>query len=210
METYEYSPACFNSTTLADARLIILTNEEDTSEVRWEKETPYLLDLISQKYQITSSTKILDYGCGIGRLAKGLIDRFDCLVVGTDIAPNMRVFATDYVRSPNFVVCNPIALDKMEMEFDLALSIWVLQHCFRPQDDITRIRNSLKYGGDFLVVNNNERVVPTTSGAWISDSIDMSELLRKNFKSTSFGLLDPAFVSQPTVDRTFVGYCRKF
>jgi hypothetical protein len=47
---------------------------------RWATETPYLADRIGTALGITATSMILD--CGIGRISKALIERFQCRVVG--------------------------------------------------------------------------------------------------------------------------------
>ena len=48
---------------------------------RWETETPYLADPIAEQLPITADSRVLDYGCGIGRLAHELIRRHGCRIV---------------------------------------------------------------------------------------------------------------------------------
>jgi hypothetical protein len=64
---------------LAEAMSIILTPEGSTTADRWETETPYLADLIGQQCALRPDSLVLDYGCGIGRLAHELISRHNCL-----------------------------------------------------------------------------------------------------------------------------------
>ena len=75
---------------------IILTPEDGMSSVhRWKTETPYLMSLIEK--HIVNGATVLDYGCGIGRLAKPLIEKHSCDVIGVDISPNMRALAASCV-----------------------------------------------------------------------------------------------------------------
>jgi 2-polyprenyl-3-methyl-5-hydroxy-6-metoxy-1,4-benzoquinol methylase len=132
-----YDPEVFAvGTDLQEAKNIILT-EEGTGyypDERWERETPYLTDLITEKCGITERTTVLDYGCGIGRLAKTLIDRTGCFVVGTDISYDMLALAVRYVASPRFVATPPNALD-LFYQFDVAISVWVLQHVINLKEE---------------------------------------------------------------------------
>ena len=68
-----YHPAVFHVNDIAQAMAVIMTPEGSTTAERWEIETPYLADLIAQELTITPDTLLLDYGCGIGRLAYELI-----------------------------------------------------------------------------------------------------------------------------------------
>jgi 2-polyprenyl-3-methyl-5-hydroxy-6-metoxy-1,4-benzoquinol methylase len=57
-----------------------------STEERWQVETPYVADLIGHALPtIRPGDLLLDYGCGVGRIAKELIARHRCRVVGVDI-----------------------------------------------------------------------------------------------------------------------------
>jgi SAM-dependent methyltransferase len=186
-----YSPQVFDVLNLESARGIILTQEGAAStDERWVTETPYLTDLIENSLSITSETVLIDYGCGVGRLSKELIARNGCRIIGVDISANMRAMAIDYVRSDRFFSCAPEMLDTLIQRgfvADAAFSVWVLQHCFAPSDDIARIHRSLAPGGSLFVVNNKHRAVPTNEG-WADDGVDIKSLLGKCFSLTSEGV----------------------
>ena len=134
-----YDPAVFNVDSISAAMQIILTPEDSTTEARWKTETPYLADLIGQQFDISPHSLLLDYGCGIGRMAKEVIVRHGCRVIGVDISPSMQALATKYVASDRFFACPPAMLDGLTERgviFDGALSIWVLQHCQYPAEDV--------------------------------------------------------------------------
>src|SRR6266478_5491073 len=108
MTTLTYLPQVFDVLNMQSAREVILTHEGAASaEERWVTETPYVADLIEKSLRITPETVLIDYGCGIGRLAKELITRHRCRVIGIDISINMRALAIDYVRSDRFFACSP-------------------------------------------------------------------------------------------------------
>ncbi len=99
----KYNPNIFDKKNLDEAKRIILTNEKDiTSQQRWENETPYLIESISNKIKIDNNSLIVDFGCGIGRLSKELINKYGCKVIGVDISSSMREHARSYVNSSNF------------------------------------------------------------------------------------------------------------
>ena len=86
-----YRPEIFEVGDLQSAKEIILTPEPDTTtEERWEYETPFLVDEIGRALTLDSTSFVLDYGCGVGRLAKELIKRHQCHVLGVDISSSMR------------------------------------------------------------------------------------------------------------------------
>jgi hypothetical protein len=69
--------AFFDRATLRDAMSVILTAQDSTTEHRWATETPYLTDLISRTARLSADSLVLDYGCGVGRMAKALIELRD-------------------------------------------------------------------------------------------------------------------------------------
>lgn len=193
-KTVTYNPAVFDVPDMAAAKHIILTPEGSTTELRWKVETPYVADLIGQSIPITPDTVLIDYGCGIGRMAKELIDRHQCSVVGVDISEKMRALASQYVNSERFKACSPEELDAMITEgkrFDAGISIWVLQHCLKPSEDIARIKLSLKKDARIFILNNIWRAVPTVEQFWTVDDIDIKTLLTKQFSLTREGVLPP-------------------
>jgi SAM-dependent methyltransferase len=189
-----YYPQLFDVKDSAQAKQIILTDEgpgADT-ETRWHHETPYLVELFGRTLSLRPNTLVTDYGCGIGRISKALIDTFGCGVIGVDISPNMRSLAVDYVGSDRFLAVSPAQYDLMVrngMRVDAAVAIWVLQHCLAPADDINRINGSLITGGGFFVLNMFQRLVPAVQEngpgqarfVWASDSIDIAAMLHATF-----------------------------
>ena len=137
---------------------------------------------------IPPGARVLDYGCGIGRMAKELIVRHGCRVIGVDISPSMRALSVEYVNSDSFFACPPAMLQVLidgGLRVDLAISIWVLQHCLTPAADIGYLRDALKLGGGLFVVNNIHRAVPTKEAGWASDGIDIKGTLAKVFSLQS-------------------------
>src|SRR5215813_6556282 len=97
--TAHYDPSIFSVNSLEQAKKVILTPEAGRStDERWEHETPHICNLIEHQMVIDANSVIVDYGCGVGRIAKELINRHKCHVIGADISPNMRALAASYVR----------------------------------------------------------------------------------------------------------------
>jgi len=206
MPQLTYNPAVFNVPDMRTAMQIILTAETWTTERRWEVETPYLAELIGQSIVITSDTVLLDYGCGVGRLAKELIARYNCRVVGLDISASMRALAPIYVQSDRFLSCSPVMLETLAgrgVRFDAAIAIWVLQHCVRPAEDIATLQQLLKADALLFVVNSTYRAVPVIEHPWINDGIDIKQMLSEEFTLERDGALAPDKVPQPLAGRTF-------
>ena len=79
----------------------------------WGKETRYLVEDIGRFLTIGPESSVLDYGCGTGRIAKVLIERYGCHVVGIDTSRSLRSIAPRYVLSERFTVRSPETLDEM-------------------------------------------------------------------------------------------------
>ncbi len=199
--TYTYWPEFFNPVSLEDARRIILTPEDDlTTDDRWKLEHPYFMQLIGEQLNITEDSVIVDYGCGIGRMAKELIDKYKCKVVGVDIAPNMRALSLMYVNSDNFTVMHPGTFLSLDIKCDFVISIWVLQHVLLPAKDLEIIDKSLKPNGKLFIVNTKHRALPCSEkgGVYINDEVDIRQLLEERFDISMTGVLDQNIVSNLT------------
>ena len=205
MPELTYNPAIFNVNDLRSAMRIILTPETWTTERRWEIETPYLVDLIHQSVGITPQTVLLD-GSGIGRIAKELIARYQCRVVGVDISASMRVLAAPYVQSDRFLPCSPAmleALGERGFRFDAAIAVWVLQHSLRPAEDITMIQRVLKPDARLFVVDATYRVAPALERPWVNDGIDIKRMLSAAFALEQEGQLLPDKIPDSLAAVTF-------
>lgn len=158
------------------ARELILTNNYSmSSEERWEKETPYLTERLTNALTPTSQSILLDFGCGIGRLAKAMIEKHGCQIIGLDISDSMRRMAREHVSSDRFQALGPDDLDRAldtGLLVDHAYAVWVLQHTAHPHDEIRRIYRALKPGGKLYLVNAPGRCVPCDLG-WVNDGIDV-------------------------------------
>jgi len=203
----QYEPRVFNVTDLTDAKKIILTPDPDqniSTDIRWEYETPYFVNLIGSKIAINSNTGILDFGCGVGRISKPLIEQYGCRIIGTDISRSMRALSEVYVDNDNYFSVPPKALKGFRGQFDLVIAVWVLQHVFNLNEEINLIKSVLKPGGKLFVINEQQRMVPTNKG-WINDSVDQFVALQSAFKTVEINTMDPAEISPDTANRTFFG-----
>jgi ubiquinone/menaquinone biosynthesis C-methylase UbiE len=196
-----YDASVFDVTNVDAAKRIILTPENSTTQERWAAETPYLTDLITKHVAIDRNTVLLDYGCGIGRMAKALIDHARCKVVGADFSASMRTLAVPYVGSRRFSVCAPVDLTEHPASAMAAIAIWVLQHCERPDEDIARIHQAMKPGARLFVADSFERAIPaiekqlftsrpTLIRKWMTDGVNVRALLDRTFAFITEGSFD--------------------
>jgi cyclopropane fatty-acyl-phospholipid synthase-like methyltransferase len=195
-----YDPHVFDVQNIDQAKRIILTPNLLTTEQRWEREAPHLLELMAG-LNLSAKSIVLDYGCGIGRLSKALIERYGCLVIGADISVSMRALAAAHVGSDRFFSCHPDMLDMLGVSFDAAVAVWVLQHCYDVEADIGRIEEYIS-GGKLFVVNDIGRCVPTDKG-WVNDGVDVRAALAERFTLEAEGKMDPDIVSQRSSEVTF-------
>ena len=194
-----YRPQVFDVPDVDAAKAIILTPERGTTTAeRWEVETPYLVDAIGRELALGPDHCVLDFGCGIGRIAKALIDRHGCRVVGVDISERMRSIAPEYVGSARFVAWSPEELDARVaggFRASHAVACWVIQHVLQPDAELARIEAALAPGGELFVLNQGHRAVPSNLG-WIDDGISVEALLTARFDVVSRGVL-PEIVTTP-------------
>ncbi len=200
-----YYPEIFDAADLKRAKEIILTDEGPgaDSETRWSLETPYVMEVMDQALGLNADMVVLDYGCGVGRLAKAMIEAKGCAVIGLDISARMRDLARDYVASDRFITMSPGQFDLMVgagLRVDAVIAVWVLQHSFAPAADIARIGRGLAAHGGGFVLNMPKRAVPAViqgespNGAftWAHDGVDVAALLRAEFHVAAEGEPDKA------------------
>src|SRR5262249_57948400 len=116
-----------------------------SSAERWDRETRYHVEDIGTHLNMRPESLVLDYGCGLGRLAKELIETYHCRVIGVDQSRSMCLLAPGYVLSERFTVWLPMVLDKMiagGFRVDAAICLWVIQHAADPLKTIERIRQA--------------------------------------------------------------------
>ncbi len=180
-----YDPSIFVCKDLDQAKRVILTLPTQAEvEWHWREETPRLARLIVEHLRIQAHHRVLDFGCGVGRLAKEIIALTGCTIVGVDISPTMRTMATNYVDVPEFSVAAPV--DEFDTKsaagaFDGAYAVLVLQHSEWPGEDVACIAHSLKLGGRFVLVNAPVRAVPTEIG-WGDDGVDVFQIVNDILK----------------------------
>ncbi len=203
---YIYNPEVFDVSTISDAMNIILTPQQTSTEERWEKETKYLIDDMDKFFAPDENSFILDYGCGIGRLSKEIVERYNCFVVGVDISPSMRQLAKEYVNHKKFTTATRedlLVLIRQGFRFDSCLSLWVLQHCLNVLEDINLIKRSLKPEGRFYVLNNINSAVPTNQG-WVNNGTDVFKLLLDHFNEIEHSRLPYSVSSKYISDWTYI------
>jgi|WetSurSiteA1Bulk_404760.scaffolds.fasta_scaffold01880_4 ADP-heptose:LPS heptosyltransferase/SAM-dependent methyltransferase len=126
---------------------------------RWEQETPLFAQAIA-KYFKTDNEVVLDYGCGVGRLAKEILKNQKVVnLIGLDASSKMLDLAKDYVGDSRFGITLPNQLD-VDLKFDVIYCIYVLQHApaIEIRDILSRIHYHLKDNGTFIYCSSDYRM----------------------------------------------------
>jgi len=126
-------------------------------EERWLKETPDFASAILKRVP-QHGARILDYGCGVGRLAKEILQqRPDVTVVGVDASAVQLRHAEEFVENARFRACFP---HELEEQFDLVYSVYVLQHvpAIELREAISRVHYRLKPDGVFVHCSSDTRM----------------------------------------------------
>lgn len=125
---------------------------------RWIAETPLFARAILQQLG-EGETTLLDYGVGVGRLAKEVLQqRPDVRVIGVDDSADQRRYAKMYVNNEeHFQSVAPTALQE---QVDLVYCVYVLQHvpAIELRDVIQRMHYYLKPGGRLVYCSSDFRM----------------------------------------------------
>ena len=169
-----YIKEAFDVTTFDQAKNVVLSDDPNDPK-KFERETNFLVDTIKDTITITDTSVVLDFGCGMGRVSKKLIDTFDCKVIGVDISDSMLTFARLYTANIKKFIATKQCPEPNTV--DVALAILVLQHTENPKQEIEKISNALKPGGYLVLVNEPHRMIPgdVENGfiKWTTDNFDV-------------------------------------
>lgn len=153
-----YIKEVFDVVTFEQAKHVVLTSDPSNPK-KFENETNFFVDTVIKENVIDENSVVLDFGCGMGRISKRLIESTNCKIIGTDISDSMLTFAKIYVAKPSrFFPCNK----HTEINsVDVVIATFVLQHTEKPKEEIENIVNVLKPGGYLILVNEPIRYVPS-------------------------------------------------
>ncbi|MCC7500437.1 class I SAM-dependent methyltransferase [Candidatus Nomurabacteria bacterium] len=181
----KYHKETFDPLNLAHAKDIVLV-PDPTRPHKFAEETDHLVEFMIKNVPLIQSSIVLDFGCGMGRVAKRLIERVGCKVIGVDISAGMLHEAQKYVSDGRF---NP-KFNHHEQNIDIALAAFALQHAEKPEEEIKKINSVLKPGGTVVLLNEPARYVPTEPkngmAVWHDDGIKVSDLMTKHFSLVGY------------------------
>jgi ubiquinone/menaquinone biosynthesis C-methylase UbiE len=180
----KYNPNLFTPLDLNHAKDIVIT-PDPVDPNKFENFTNEAIKIIINANIINETSCVVDFGCGMGRMSKAIVDTFNCEVIGVDINLPMLKLATMYVNNPNkFVTCNSIDKDD---SIDVCLAMFVIQHVLDPKLEIKKIADILKPNGYLVLLNEpNVRLVPggqaeDSSIIWFTDGFDIYPEVEKYF-----------------------------
>lgn len=134
---------------------------------RWKVETPAFASGILR--HLNKGQTILDYGCGVGRLAKEILNQNNLVtVLGIDASPDELKLAKEYVNDSRFIPMLPWELNQ---PVDLAYCVYVLQHipAIELREAIQRIHKSLIPGGILVYCSSDYRMAINDGGGFTDD-----------------------------------------
>jgi 2-polyprenyl-3-methyl-5-hydroxy-6-metoxy-1,4-benzoquinol methylase len=186
-----YIKQVFDATDLEVAKNICLSKDIRYPN-KFEEETQFLINFIKEKKIINSKTRVADFGCGVGRISKEIIETFNCNIVGFDISTHMLLLADQYVENPDRFKAQKYTKEFVwkKNKFDLFLASFVLQHSEHPERDIDFIYNNLNDEGILILVNEPERLLPIDVkdgyAVWYDDKINITELVSNKFRNLGY------------------------
>lgn len=124
---------------------------------RWDAETPAFATSILKHLEAGQAT-LLDYGCGVGRLAKEILKQNnDVKVIGVDDSSDQRRLSKIYVADERYRALPP---EQLNESVDLAYCVYVLQHvpAIALREVLHRIHHFLKPQGKLVYCSSDYRM----------------------------------------------------
>jgi 2-polyprenyl-3-methyl-5-hydroxy-6-metoxy-1,4-benzoquinol methylase len=101
-----------------------------------------------------TTRRLLDVGCGAGMLGKRIKDEVGCEVVGLTCSEAEAVLAAE--RLDKVLVCDLNCFDPLEAgRFDCIICSHVLEHLYKPDEVLKRLRPGISAGGTLIVALPN-------------------------------------------------------
>lgn len=153
---------------------------------RWEKETPIFAREILKFAKNEPGFTILDYGTGVGRLAKEILKQNSYVtVIGLDESPDQLKIATEYVNDSRFI---PVLPHELNQKVDLCYCIYCLQHvpAIALREVLQRIYAYLKPEGKLIYCSSDYRMaIRFDKGGFFDDrflGVNIREEISRLFK----------------------------
>jgi cyclopropane fatty-acyl-phospholipid synthase-like methyltransferase len=131
----------------------------------WDEATEYTIELMQKSGVIKAESFVVDWGCGVGRIASELVERYNANVLAVDRSVKMLRHALSYVK-PQYLSNTVFATDEFILSHinifencaNLIIFIEVFQHIPKPVLDciLPRIERLLKKNGKLFVFGNKQ------------------------------------------------------
>lgn len=171
-------------------------------EERWKAETPIFADIILKEIdKMVSPSTLLDYGCGVGRLAKEIIKKnSNVTIYGIDNSEEMLREAKRYINSERFIPVSPEEFDGKTVDF--AYCVYVLQHipALYLREAIRQISDSCD---KLFLVNSLARMAISDEG-FQNDGIDILDEIRRFYNNFSSTIPFTEIVNNPVIKKMFL------
>ncbi len=136
----------------------------------WEEQTAATLRILDDLGLVRDGQTVLDYGCGVGRIARALVEDYRVRLICVDRSPQMRKhFATYMGESP--LAVRAVSMDDVRLwsddcflrnaggiagTVDLAIFVEVVQHIPEPVLDalLPQVARTLSRQGRVFVLGN--------------------------------------------------------
>lgn len=201
-----YNPDFFNPGTFEDAKRVVLGYGLSETENKWEIETRWNINLFKTKNFINKESVVLDWGCGVGRLSKVIIENFGCRVVGVDLSQKMLEYARENVNSENFTTLTVDEYKNIDIKFTEAIAVWTVQHSIDPDGDIKLIKQNLLKEGKLFVFEETHPCLPTNGDSpWYILRASNFNRFDKNFTIVEHGKF-PEIYNIPENNKAWWGF----
>ncbi|NOX33761.1 MAG: class I SAM-dependent methyltransferase [Deltaproteobacteria bacterium] len=118
---------------------------------------PYVTSLfpLLETLNLSSKSRVLDVACGNGILGKCLIDRFQCLVWGTDISKVALAQCNEIGYTTELVNLDQDKMPFSGQKFDLVILSAMLEHVMEPEKIVKIAYQKLSPNGCVIILTPN-------------------------------------------------------
>jgi len=175
------NPKRFDLDDIDDAKKSILWYDD------WDEATEKTIQLMQKMGVIKTESFVVDWGCGVGRIASNLVERYNVTVLAVDRSIKMLRHALSYIQpkylsrialvTDEFILSH---IDLFEKHADLVIFIETFQHIPEPVLDqiLPRIKKLLKRNGKLFVFGNRQLEI----GYKDKDPSTVEEVIKRHFQ----------------------------
>jgi ubiquinone/menaquinone biosynthesis C-methylase UbiE len=147
-----------------------------------------------------SGKKVLDVGCGTGRLIQKLVEK-GAVVTGADISSEMLKIAQRKFGQVEFVEADIEHLPFENDSFDVVVASFVIVHLKDLRKAFDEVYRVLKPGGSFIVTNVNQKKAPKLKTATREEIVIISyyhipEHVVSALKDALFNIQEEEFINE--------------